>query len=62
MEATKEIARRRPGQLSVSPPCRHEELAPEVDDHEEEEGLDTPQVKGVHEVSRVPTHATNSAP
>jgi hypothetical protein len=45
--------RDRPDHPDAGPPAapgRHEELAPQVDDHEEEEQLDCPQVDAVDEV------------
>ena len=41
-----------PGEPALAPPGRHEELAPQVDDHEEEEDLDAPQVEAVDEEPR----------
>jgi hypothetical protein len=39
-----------PGGGAAPSPCRHPELAPEVDDHEGHEELDAPQVHAVEEV------------
>ena len=47
---------------AVPAPGGHEELAPQVDHHEEEEGLDAPQVQRVDEVTRWRTRATSSGP
>ena len=39
-----------PGQHASAPPRRHPELAPQVNDHEEEEQLHAPQVQAVEEM------------
>ena len=39
-----------PGHRASAAPGRHEELAPEVDDHEEEEQLRAPEMRAVHEM------------
>ena len=62
MEARKVTMPSTQVQRALAAPRGHEELAPEVDDHGEEEQLDGPQVAGVDVEADVETGATTGAP